>query len=339
MGLSSTSRLAWFCCSEDPSYSSSRLASLRLGQCYFVAAEKRLGVAMSSMNVLAIQCLCISGVDSVGETSQTFSSLFWTCFKSEREILAEIPIGTPALRDPASPDSYPQPPQAVSDALDQWTALEEDSWYFLLSEIALRRITDQVGEMVSKYIDAKVYHHQSPNIEELVPIVAEFERQAEAFREFLPAAIKFPHVPEVTTNEWKQYSRGRYYRVLELMHRPFIFDALHEPDCSATVRALAEKGLANALKYLQHSHRSHRHHGLWLQLRNVVKEASLLLAASTVPAIKMPDGWRAGVTKALETLDYWSWEFPSCKTYASVILTLSESHFANTDEDVPIEFT
>lgn len=38
-----------------------RLASLRLGHCYFIAAEKRLGAAMSSINTLAIQCLCLAG--------------------------------------------------------------------------------------------------------------------------------------------------------------------------------------------------------------------------------------------------------------------------------------
>lgn len=40
---------------------SSRLASLRLGHCYFVAAEKRLGAAMSNVNTLSIQCLCLAG--------------------------------------------------------------------------------------------------------------------------------------------------------------------------------------------------------------------------------------------------------------------------------------
>lgn len=42
----------------DPS---ERLANLRLGQCYFTAAEKRLGAAISSTNTTAIQCLCLAG--------------------------------------------------------------------------------------------------------------------------------------------------------------------------------------------------------------------------------------------------------------------------------------
>lgn len=253
-----------------------------------------------------------------------------------REILAEIPIGAPALIEPAPPDLYPPPPQAIRDTLDEWVVSEECSWYFLLSEMALRRITDQVSEVVANYIDSNVHYHQSSSIGELVPIVAEFERQAETFRDFLPPALKFPDVPELASTEWQQYSRGRYYRVLELMHRPFLFAAIHEPSCSPTIRALAEKGLVNALRYLQHSHISHRHHGTWLHLRNELKEASLLLAASRSSTLKMPEGWDPAISKSLATFNYWTWEFPSCKKYADVILVLSKSPFANADGEPPI---
>lgn len=297
-----------------------------------------------------------SSANSAEGTSQIYSSLFWTCYKSERfvfrrknamisisepsrEILAEIPISPPALREPGTPDSYPPPPRAASIDSDEWDRHEEDSWYFFLSEIALRRITDHVAEVVSKYIDAKDYSHKSPSIEELIPIVAEFERQAETFREHLPPAIKFPDVPEIASTEWQQYSRGRYYRVLELMHRPFLFTALHEPGCSPIIRALAEKALVNALRYLQHSHIKHRHHGTWLQLRNELKEASLLLAASKSTGLRMPHGWESGISKSLATFDYWSLEFPSCKTYANVILTLADSPLTNIEGDMQISFT
>lgn len=45
----------------SPSQPDARLSSLRLGHCYFVAAEKRLGAAMSHGSTLAIQCLCLAG--------------------------------------------------------------------------------------------------------------------------------------------------------------------------------------------------------------------------------------------------------------------------------------
>lgn len=170
------------------------------------------------------------------------------------------------------------------------------------------------------------------NIEELIPIVAELEHQAEAFRQQLPAAISFPDVPQICSSEWKQYSRGRYYRVLDLMHRPFLFVIVHDPSTAnnTVVRDLAEKCLLNGLRYLQHSHASHRHHGLWLQLRNELKAASLLIAASKSVAVqlgrlRLPNGWEEAVTKTLSTFNYWSVEYPPCKTYANVLLTMARS--------------
>ncbi|RKK75592.1 hypothetical protein BFJ69_g7656 [Fusarium oxysporum] len=347
----------------------SRLERLKLGHCYFTASEKRLGAAISRVDTLSIQCLCLAGIYhmylirpvqalrlfhaagsslqillstnsqySVGGTSQLISSLFWTCSKSESEILAEMPLGIPALRDPPSQDSYPPPQQITRDKSNKWASSEEDSWFFLLSEIALRRITDQVAEIVTKYIDSKIRYQQGQRIEDLVPIVAEFESQVETFRQLLPEAIRFHDVPEPASTEWQQYSRGRYYRVLELMHRPFVFTAIHEPSCSPAVQALAKKGLENGLKYLQHSQASHRHHGLWLQLRNQLRIASLLLAASTIPHLTMPDGWYGGISKTLATLDYWSWEFPSCKSYTDVILALSASSSGTMEERTPMSY-
>jgi hypothetical protein len=42
-------------------YPPSSLAKYRLSHCYFVAAEKRLGAALSNVNFLSIQCLCLAG--------------------------------------------------------------------------------------------------------------------------------------------------------------------------------------------------------------------------------------------------------------------------------------
>lgn len=213
----------------------------------------------------------------------------------------------------------------MSPGEDEWAQSEQDSWYFFLSEIALRRITNKVSEVVYNYIDAVLGSAPQTTSEDLIPIVEEFERQAESWREHLPQQIKFPDVPTPTDTEWQQYSRGRYYCVLELMHRPFVFAAIHVPDCSPVVHVLANKGLTNAFKYLQHCHLSHRHHGKWLQFRNALKQASLLLAASG-SGLEMPLGWYGGVERTTRCFEYWGWESPSCESYGNVLVTL-ENHF------------
>ncbi|KAK7223013.1 hypothetical protein V2G26_011016 [Clonostachys chloroleuca] len=102
--------------------SSARLEDLQLGRCYFAAAEKRLGPAMTEVSTLAIQCLCLAGiyhmftlrpmqasrmfhaagsslrilmstnVNTPQETYQLYLKLFWACSNSERELITELPI-------------------------------------------------------------------------------------------------------------------------------------------------------------------------------------------------------------------------------------------------------
>lgn len=193
----------------------------------------------------------------------------------------------------------------MSRNTDRWTKADEDSWYFFLSEIALRRITDKVAEVAIDHIN--INQPQTANshgaIQDLISIVVELDRQTQTWRNHLPPDISFEDVPQTVNTEWQQYSRGRYYRVLELMYRPFVFMAIHSPDCSETIRELASKGLGMAFKYLQHCHLTHRHHGLWLQLRNELREGCLLLAAAR-SGLEMPHGWHSGIKKTVESLRY-----------------------------------
>jgi hypothetical protein len=243
-----------------------------------------------------------------------------------------MPLLQPALGELGSPERYPPSPQRgfPFSPADDWVEAEEDSWYFFLSEIALRRIPDKVAEMVTDQIETILSTSQDETIQDLVPLVEEFERQTYAWREHLPSKISFPDVPQLADTELKQYSRGRYYRVLELMYRPFIFAAIHVSGCSHIIRQLASKGLSNALRYLQHCHMTHRHHGRWLQLRNALKATCLLLASSK-SQLEMPEGWYEGVEKTLQMLHYWRVEFPSCQSYIDVILAMDNySKRANT---------
>jgi hypothetical protein len=245
-----------------------------------------------------------------------------------REILAEIPIAAPALSERGLSERYPPPPpleRFSSPGADGWAETEEDSWYFFLSEIALRRITEEVAETIVNHINTASTTTSSTAIEELIPIALEFERQAYSWREHLPSRVGFPDVPEFAETECKQYSRGRYYRVLELIYRPFVFTALHKPGCGQVVRDLASKGLRYALNYLQHCHLTHRHHGRWLQLRNELREVCLLLVASR-SGIDMPSGWLTAVENTLKSLDYWKLEYPAYKSYTDVIMALVD-HF------------
>ena len=256
-----------------------------------------------------------------------------------REILCELPMIPPALGELCSPEGYPLPPQGgyMSRNIDKWTKADENSWYFFLSEIALRRITDKIAEAVIEHIGQPQTTNSHPAIEDLIPIVLEFDRQIQTWRDHLPGDINFEDVPQPVATEWQQYSRGRYYRALELMYRPFIFLAIHSPQCSEKVRELARKGLANAFHYLQHCHSTHRHHGLWLQLRNELRESCLLLAAAS-SNLEMPHGWYNCIKKTLDSFKYWEVEFPACHSYSGVILALDNYRRTCDERDGSLDY-
>lgn len=225
-----------------------------------------------------------------------------------------------ALSELGTSEHYPGPPQVMLTPPDtsEWANMDADSWYFFLSEIALRRLTDKVAEVVVSHIDCSLPSSQQIAMKELVPVVAELERQVHTWRENLPHQLQFPDVPQAADTEWKHYSRSRYYRVLELMFRPFIFTAIHVPECEPAVRYLAGKGLDSASKYLRHCATAHRHQGLWLNLRNQLREACLLLG-SAIAGLEMPPDWYTGIERTLHSFQFWEKEYPPCQSYIRVI--------------------
>lgn len=314
---------------------------LEMGHCYFAAAEQRIGAAMTQHTSLAIQCLCLAGIyhmyrvnpmgghamfhhagyimqmlastrpDAPDESSRIGSSLYWACFKSEREIFAELPIAIPALGRPIQASSFPLPPKerfmSWGGSNDLWAQAEQDSWYFFLSEIAMRRIIDKVAEAVGAFF-ARASTSDPTLVQDLLdefsPMAFELERQALAWREHLPPRIRFPDPPTPAENEWMLYSRQPFYRTLELIHRPFLFAYVHGLSTTPATRENASRALRHAQLYLQGCHPTHAHHGRALQLRNEFKMVALLFASSGT-GLDMPYGWYESVRATVRSLQYW----------------------------------
>lgn len=241
----------------------------------------------------------------------------------KREIFAEIPIAVPALSSPGQASGYPLPPQErfMASSTNGWRQTEEDSWYFFLSEIALRRISDKVAEAVGNFFDNLAQSPQQSSVEEYAPLALELERQVHAWREHLPHSTRFPDAPQPADIEWKQHTRGPYYRVLGLIFRPFIFSVIHNPNSTPMVQQLASKGLRSAQKYIQGGHPTHGHHGRWLQLRYELKEVCLLFAASQ-SGVEMPPGWYSAIQSSFRAWRYWEAEVPFVKSYTNVAIAL-----------------
>lgn len=333
-------------------------SDLAMGKCYFAAAEQRLGAAMTQHTSLAVQCLCLAGiyhmymvdpiaghamfhhagyilqmVASTGENTsdgspQIDSSLYWACSKSEREIFAEIPRAIPALGRPSNSNSYPLPPQerfmTWGGNNDLWAQAEQDSWYFFLSEIALRRIMDKAAEDVGNFFDSVATSSCDVvqlRLEEFAPVAVELERQAFAWREHLPPNTQFVDAPEPAQTEWKLYSRQPFYSTLELMYRPFLFAFVHGLASGPLVRNLANKALGYAQQYLQGCNPTHAHHGRALQLRKELRMVVLLFAACG-RGLEMPLGWYDDVRAVVRSFRYWEPAVPWLRSYINVVLAL-----------------
>jgi hypothetical protein len=221
-----------------------------------------------------------------------------------------------------------------SGSNDLWVQAEEDSWYFFLSEIAMRRIIDKVAEDVGNIflqISAPPTSPVQVILEEFSPVATELERQVFVWREHLPTNIRFPDPPTPASTEWMLYSRQPFYRTLELMHRPFLFAYIHGLAGGTLVRDFANKALRYAQQYLQGCHPTHAHHGRALQLRNELKMVVMLFAASR-SGLEMPRGWYEDVRAVIRSFKYWQLTVPFMRSYIEIILAL-DRHFEGSDAD------
>lgn len=339
------------------------LKELRMADRFYQAARELLGLALITSDLRSIQCLCLAGIyhmyrlDCVtairmfhvaGNALQTFLStmetemasalerdeidamqrLLWTCAKSERELLAEVPIGTLAITHFKQFERYPQPPQTPSfgNTEDNWQSVQEDSWYYYLAEIALRRIADDIIGTLYPAEQERDYHGAGYPIEDLIPIAQEFVRQLEGWHQSLPGPISFPLSPEELQSEVRYFSRSRYFLVSEMLHRPFLCYVIHNSTATVNteVLAFANKGLCFARDYLLASNHGHRHHGKWLQLRRELTASCLLLAASE-SGLEMPTEWYRGVERGRHNFQQWMEELPSLASFTQILDAVDNS--------------
>ncbi|KAL3486295.1 hypothetical protein BJX62DRAFT_242150 [Aspergillus germanicus] len=253
---------------------------------------------------------------SLNGTSLTNYQLQKTPTEITRELLAELPIMNPALTEYPPYDHYPSPPaQSTSDQPTEWTTLERDSWYYLLSEIALRRITDKICEHTVHNVPFDYFTTPSslPTLLSLLPLTTELETQVRLWRDSLPTPMQFPEHPAPAVAEWR--SGG----VAVFLAEPFLCFAIHHTNnptqsIPPVITTLAQRGLQNAVAYILMGRITHRHHGRWFQMRHLFLAVCLLLAAARA-GIEMPEGWYAAVEKMYAVLDFWGTETSAFRAY------------------------
>ncbi|KAJ5244451.1 hypothetical protein N7489_004547 [Penicillium chrysogenum] len=312
-------------------------------------------------------------------TQRLEQSLYWSCFKSEVEIRVELPLPQSAIAEYEYPALFPTPPTLSEeypgrrDQTSDWAnsentnqsphddpaALsergvynhvsklfnEEQSWYYYLTEVALRRIGNRV---------LNAFYREAPstwsNIKPLIPMALEFESQINAWFANLPPAMQAYYESDPTlSNTGQRYTTdiqdsisrelswalsNRFLEIRLWLYQPFLFFAVHHPmsttspatdnptypltkDGFGIVQGLVESGLDCSNKILQARCLRHRHHGIWFDLRALVTASLIFIALARSGNVSLPNihpgGLRSHLSRTLEALTYWEDEAPDIK--------------------------
>ncbi|KAL4752186.1 hypothetical protein BDW72DRAFT_77057 [Aspergillus terricola var. indicus] len=312
-------------------------------------------------------------------------SLYWSCFKSEVEIRVELPLPQSAIAEYEYPALFPTPPTLSEEyptrqgqnRISDWDVRdepasgpdapdplpgqavynhisrlfnEEQSWYYYLTEVALRRIGNRVLNAFYRG-DSSTW----ANVRPLIPMALEFESQINAWFANLPPSMRYYESgPETTQHDQMTSTResislelswaigNRFLEIRLWLYQPFLYYAVHHYDQyhkpplihteeeSTIIQDLVKSGIDCTLKILQARCLRHRHHGIWFDLRALVT-ASLIVIAFARSGTNSAElsrihraGLRTHLTPTLETLAYWGDEAPDIKKAGEVLDGLLE---------------
>ncbi|KAJ5770035.1 uncharacterized protein N7511_002086 [Penicillium nucicola] len=341
-------------------------SKLEEAESYFILARRRIGNL--SHSIAGVQCLFLSGVfymytfrpldayqsfhqasvmyqvyakskqgaASIPSDLKTEQRLFWSCFKSECEILSEIDLPHSGVSHLDYVHIFPSPPHSdiitanpnsvlLPDSAEQArhgmaNRDQEQGWFYYLSEIALRRIGNRILE--SLYKDG-FESWTKLNIPSTIQIANEFLRQLTEWCECLPAPMRVDDKGQgILSSEelpWLLYVRLREIRSWIL--RPFVFLAIHLPlddHRHLSLEPFVADALVGYTELIEANSVCHRHHGTWYMLRLAFTSAVCLLAAARqnlgTPRL------RESVELTIECLRYWEIEAPGDIQKARVIL-------------------
>lgn len=304
-------------------------------------------------------------------------SMYWSCFKSECEFRVELPLNQSEISLSEYPDLFPSPPSPLASPTARRNAdyqgedeefelrqhavrlcNEEESWYYYLTEIALRRIGNRI-------VNTFFRQHRTTwltGIKPLLRMAREFEAQVSSWSAHLPPAmqryethsvIRAPHVsfdePEDASDPSGHVSRELSWavdnRLLEMqtwLYQPFLYYLIHSDKFASTagspgnpallpaenmtyeemqvLRELISAGIGCCIKTIEVRCRGHRHHGLWFDLRSLMTASLILLA---IVKSRHAD-WIPGGLDALwgkRPAHAWTGEAPSIGGMLGTVLT------------------
>lgn len=264
--------------------------------------------------------------------------LYWTVLKSECEIRVQLDLPQSNLSKLDYPFLFPSPPangspvespaSIPSTSSQRLQQAEEQSWFYYLSEIALRRIENRVLNAFYKE-DHQYWLHMDLSV--MMNAAEDIEIQMETWYASLPTSIQFDNTVHQASDELRFVTQGRSLLIRGLLYRPFLYYAIHSGqtrtpwDMNGRLQVFVQKALTITVACDTGAAMTHRHHGTWYSLRESITNALMLLAAhvaalitinlqpSLLPQVEgMDDNHRYARTLriCIEKLRYWEAEAP-----------------------------
>lgn len=230
---------------------------------------------------------------------QAEESIYWSCWKSERELRFELDMPDFAPVGYDHPVMFPTLPEVTDQD-------ELRMWYFYLAEISLWR-----SEMIARKSMAESVNHEPDDSDSLAQRVEDLDMSLVSWHASLPDAIRLDATSEVDTRDVLQFVlRGRLTYNYEILTWPFLETLLlfgqHQ---STRATELAARGVRVHYDRLSINRPGmyHLHHGTWLMCRSSARSACVLLAvARSTSADLLPADWLQLVSNTVDMLEYWS---------------------------------
>jgi hypothetical protein len=200
---------------------------------------------------------------------------------------------------------------------------QEHSWFYYLSEIALRRIGNRV---LNTFYREKNFQWVDMDVQEAIKLAEEFMLLLQRWYEGLPPFLSYNqgYPNDLPMEELSFMIRARMLEIKSWIFRPFLFYAVHRgPDDiqQAIVKPLVDQAIVHNIRLIESSSIRHQHHGIWYTCRVSASAALAILAAVRSGHIQVPLGWEDSIQLAIETLVVWEPNAPGDLRKARTVLS------------------
>ncbi|PNP78614.1 hypothetical protein FNYG_07960 [Fusarium nygamai] len=271
-------------------------------------------------------------------------SFYWSCLKSQVELGLDLQLPQSVLKDLHDAGSeLPTPPEINAPHSRQTRAIfpppgetsaedlgsvQEESWYYYLTEITLRRFNNRAFNLL--YRDGKGWGTaESLSIESLISAVSQVEEQLDNWAQRMPlmAQITMGALP---TNKLALLLYARILELKCLIYRPFLYHAAHSTMSDreqAEISPFVDKGLSCHFLAITIGYLHYRNHITYYHFRSSTASALCIMAivkSRKVHAVHEMD-WRGGVEELIKKIRYWEDEAATAGRCADVLEAVMSS--------------